>query len=361
MRVFLLKPGYIFWCCIGLFLLGSGCTNRAENTVLRLAHTLDATHPVHLGMAHMGERLEALSNGTMQLKIYSSGQLGSERETLELLQLGMLDLTKVASSVVENFVPAMGVYSLPYLFRDQQHYWQVFGGDIGRDILLQGEPYLVRGLAYYDAGFRSFYTTDKAINEPADLDGQKIRVMRSNVSIQSINMLGGNATPMAYGELYTSLQQGIVDGAENNPPNFYQSKHFEVCKYYILDEHSAPPDVLLIGTHTWNKLTEEQRAWIVQAVEESVAYQRQLWDEATTEALEQVANAGIEVIYPDKEPFRQAVAPLYESLEGTEIGEWADKIMNLPPPEDPSAPGDATSGGTTSGDTTQISPEVTNG
>ncbi|MEM8484813.1 MAG: TRAP transporter substrate-binding protein DctP [Bacteroidota bacterium] len=147
---------------------------------------------------------------------------------------------------------------------------------------------------------------------------------------------------MISGELYTSLQQGIVDGAENNPPNFYQSKHFEVSKYYILDEHAAPPDVLLIGTHTWNKLSDEQRAWVTQAVAESVAYQRKLWDEATTEALQKVADAGIEVIYPDKAPFRSAVAPLYESLEGSEIGGWADKIMNLPPVPEAGAEGDST-------------------
>lgn len=312
-----------------LALVAGGCRGREEVRELRLAHVLDTTHPVHRGMAFLGERLEALSGGTLRVKIYAGGQLGQERETVELLQLGMLDLTKVASSVIENFVPAMGVYSLPYLFRDQEHYWDVFDGAIGREILLQGEQYWIRGLCYYDAGFRSFYTRDRPVERPADLRGEKIRVMRSNISIQSINALGGSATPMAYGELYTALQQGVVDGAENNPPNFFQSKHYEVCRYYNLDEHSAPPDVLLISTHTWNSLDARQRAWLEQAVRESVDYQRKLWDEATEEALRAVQEAGVTVLYPDKEPFRAAVEPLYQQLGDTELGRLAERIRNL--------------------------------
>ena len=312
-----------------LLMLLSGCNAASDTVELRLAHILDSTHPVHQGMAHLGERLEVLSGGTMRVKIYPSGQLGNERESLELLQLGMLDMAKTASSVIENFVPAMGVFSLPYLFDDHDHFWQALGGDIGQEILLQGEPYRIRGLCYYDAGFRSFYIGDRAVHTPDDLEGLKIRVMRSNLSIQTINMLGANATPMAYGELYTALQQGVVDGAENNPPNFYGSKHFEQARYYTLDEHAAPPDVLLIGTHTWNKLSAEQQGWLTQAVEESVAHQRQLWIDATEAALEAVEADGVTVIVPDKAPFQEAVQPLYESIDGTELGDLAARIKAL--------------------------------
>lgn len=311
--------------------VSSGCEAEDDVQVLRLSHILDSTHPVHRGMAYMAERLEELSSGSMRVKIYPSGQLGDERVSVELLQLGMLDMTKVSSAVIENFVPAMSVYSLPYLFRNADHYWQVFESDVGQEILLEGEPYWIRGLTYYDAGFRSFYTHATPVEEPEDLNGLKIRVMPSNLSIQSINMLGGSATPMAYGELYTALQQGVVDGAENNPPNFYQSKHYEVSRYYNLDEHSAPPDVLIMSTHTWEKLNDEQRGWLMQAVEESVHYQRELWEEATDEALAAVQEAGVTVIRPDKEPFLEAVTPLYESLDGTAVGQWADRIRNLPP------------------------------
>lgn len=304
----------------------SGCRDASDSVELRLAHILDATHPVHQGMAFLGERLEELSEGTMRVKIYPSGQLGNERESVELLQLGMLDMTKVASSVIENFVPAMGVYSLPYLFEDHNHFWTTLNGPVGNEILLQGTPFRIRGLCYYDAGFRSFYISDRAVRTPEDLGGLKIRVMRSNLSIQTINMLGANATPMAYGELYTALQQGVVDGAENNPPNFYGSKHFEQARYYTLDEHAAPPDVLLIGTHTWNGLTAQQQEWLAQATAESVAHQRRLWMEATTAALQAVQEAGVTVIRPNKGPFQEAVAPIYDSIEGTELGRWAERI-----------------------------------
>ena len=323
-----------------------GCAVEEDVTVLRLAHVLGTDHPVHLGMAHFGEQLEALSGGTMRVEIYPSSQLGSERETIELLQLGTLDLAKVSAAVVENFVPEMGVFSLPYLFDDADHLWQVLGGPIGKEILLAGEPYRVRGLCYYDAGFRSFYVRGRGVTAPEDLAGMKIRVMRSNLSIRTINLLGGNATPLAYGEVYTALQQGVVDGAENNPPNFFGSKHYEVSEYYALDEHSAPPDVLLISTWRWSQLTEQQKAWVEEAIDASVAHQRVLWQEATEAALAAVEAAGITVIRPDKAPFREAVAPLYDDLAGTMLGTWAERIRALsatpePASEEASTPEDA--------------------
>lgn len=305
------------------------CSKQGSVRVLKLAHILDPSTPVHRAMAYMGQRLAELSNGTMRVDIYPSGQLGNERECLELLQLGSLDITKVSSAVVENFVPAMGVFGLPYLFEDQAHYWQVFNGEIGKAILLQGEPYWLRGLCYYDAGFRSFFLRNREVNVPSDLADLKIRVMRSNISIQTINLLGGNATPLAYSELYSALQQGVVDGAENNPPNFYQQRFYELCKYYVLDEHSAPPDVLVMSTHAWNKLDQQQRAWLEQAVAESVEFQRKLWDEMTQQALQAVIDAGVIVIRPEKRNFQHIVAPLYAELQGTELGIWAAKIRQL--------------------------------
>lgn len=305
------------------------CGGRDAVVVLKVAHVLDRSAPVHQAMVVMGERLEALSNGTMRLDIYASGQLGNERECLELLQLGSLDITKVSSSVVENFVPAMGVFSLPYLFRDQDHYWQVFSGEIGKEILLQGEPYWLRGLCYYDAGFRSFFINGKEVAGPDDLEGLKIRVMRSNLAIRTVNLIGANATPLAFGELYSALQQGVVDGAEGNPPNFHQMKFYEVCRNYVLDEHSAPPDVLLISTHTWKKLTDTQRGFLEQAVEASVVFQRRLWDETTQSALKAVEAEGVRVVRPDKGPFQKVVQPIYDDLKGGDLGMWINRIQNV--------------------------------
>lgn len=318
---------------LGMFLLLPGCQQAERTYTLRLAHVLDTASPVHKAMAHLGERLEALSGGKMKVILYSGGQLGNERESLELLQLGSLDIAKVSSAVVENFVPEMGVYSLPYLFRDSDHYWQVFNGEIGREILLKGEKYWLRGLCYYDAGFRSFFLRTQPVTKPDDLDGLKIRVMRSNLQIRTINLLGGNATPLAWGELYSALQQGVVDGAENNPPNFYQNKFYELCEHLVLDEHSAPPDVLVMSTHTWNKLTETEQKWLSQAVAESVEFQRKIWHEMTEESIRIVEGEGVTVVRPDKTPFLESVQPIYDDLAGSEMGALAKRIQDLPAEE----------------------------
>ena len=211
------------------------CAQTETTKTLRLGHGLDTQHPVHKAMVYFGERLQENSKGKLKLKIYPSAQLGGERECLELLQIGSLDITKVSAAVLENFIPEYKVFSIPYLFRDKAHRFSVLDGKVGTDLKTKGEKFKLRGLTFYDAGSRSFYTKQKPIHLPSDLKGLKIRVMKSNMSIAMVNQLGGAATPIAYGELYTALQQGVVDGAENNPPSFYTSKHYEVCKYYSID------------------------------------------------------------------------------------------------------------------------------
>ncbi len=317
--------------CLILIGMLAGCEQSSNSHTLRLAHVLDTNSPVHKGMEHFREQLVALSGGKMKVEIYSGGQLGNERESLELLQLGSLDIAKVSSAVVENFVPEMGVFSLPYLFRDADHYWQVFNGEIGKELLLKGEKYWLHGLCYYDAGFRSFFLRKNEVNVPEDLNGLKIRVMRSNLQIRTINLLGGNATPLAWGELYSALQQGVVDGAENNPPNFYQNKFYELCDYLVLDEHSAPPDVLVMSSHSWNKLSDTEKEWVSEAVARSVVFQRQLWEEMTAKSIAAVEEAGVTVIRPEKAPFFESVQPIYDDLEGSSLGELAARIRNLPP------------------------------
>lgn len=306
-----------------------GCASREDVTVLKLAHALDTNHSVHKGMVHMGERLAEYSDGKMRIDIYPSGQLGVERETVELLQIGSLAMTKVSTAPLEAFVPSMKVFSIPYLFRDRDHYFRVLDSEIGKALLESTEITRVRGLGYYDSGSRSFYTKDRPIRTPADLEGLKIRVMQSQTAVQMVNALGGSPTPISFGEIYTALQQGVVDGAENNAPSFYLSGHYETAKYYSLDEHTAVPDILLISTHIWYSLDEQQRAWLQAAVDDSVAYQRKLWQQSTEEALAAVQAAGVEVIYPDKAPFQAAVADMKASFEGTEIGELIRAIEEM--------------------------------
>ncbi len=314
------------WSTAAVTLLLLGCGKFTGVTTLKLGHALDTGHSVHKGMVHMAERLEYYSNGTMKIEIYPSGQLGDERELVELLQIGSLAMTKVSSSTLESFVPQMKVFSLPYVFRDQAHFKSVLASDTGKSLLLEPEKVRLRGMGYYDAGSRSFYTTKKAIHSPADLAGLKIRVQKSQTSVEMIAAMGGSATPIAWGELYTALQQGVVDGAENNPPSLYLSRQHEVSKYYTLDEHTYVPDILLMSLKIWEDLTEEQQGWLQQAVDDSTVYQGELWEQASEEALAAIAASGVEIIRPDKQPFMQVVAGMKAAYQGTPVGDVLDAI-----------------------------------
>lgn len=306
------------------------CSKGSDDiTYIRLAHALDNQHPVHKGLVHMGEELSRLSNGTMELIIYSSGQLGSEREKVELIQIGTIDMTKVSASSLEAFVPDMKVFSLPYLFNGSEHYWKVLQSEVGERLLNSGYDVRIKGLGYFDAGSRSFYTTKRRVEAPDDLNGLKIRVMNSQSAVDMVNTIGGAATPVSWGELYTALQQGIVDGAENNLPSFFYSKHYEVSKYYLLDEHTSIPDIIIMSTHRWYSLSEQQQMWLKQAMELGTEFQKALWAESTASSLAKVKAAGVEVITADKRPFQDKVQPLYDRLEGKPLNVLVKQIKAM--------------------------------
>jgi tripartite ATP-independent transporter DctP family solute receptor len=314
----------------------AACAADSDTLVLKLGHGLDNSHPVHHALVRFADEVAARSGGTMRVDVYPAEQLGSERELLELLQIGSLAITKVSASVLESFAPAYQVFSLPYLFRDEDHLWRVLEGAVGRDLLLAAEPYRLRGLAYYDAGARSFYTRDRPVLQPSDLGGLKIRTQESATMMRAVRELGGSATPISWGELYTALQQGVVDGAENNPPSFHLSRHYEVCRHYALDEHTLVPDVLVIGTRTWQRLDEAQRMILQEAAVASVELQRRLWSEATTEALRAVASAGVQIHRPDKGPFAARVAGLIEDYRNDPLlGPYLARIVAAGAEPDP--------------------------
>ncbi len=307
-----------------------GCRVDTDVTTLKLGHGLDPSHPVHKGMQYMADRLDELSGGTMQIDIYTSEQLGTERECLELLQIGSLAMTKISSAVLEGFDPSFRVFGLPYLFRDEDHRWAVKEGPIGQELLLGLEPYRIRGICFYDAGYRSFYTVDRPIRTPDDLRGLRIRVQESPMAVQLVNVMGGAATPVSWGELYTALQQGVVDGAENNPPSFYTSHHYEVSRYFSINQHTAVPDVLVISTHIWESLTPQERGWLQQAANESVEYQKEVWNESVVESLQAVEEAGVEIIFPDREPFVESVQPLFARYRNDpRIGTLLERILEI--------------------------------
>lgn len=313
-----------------LFASINSCKKADDTKVLYLGHTLPQAHPVHKGMMEFQKALEIKSNGTLKVKIFPDGQLGSERELLELLQIGSVAATKVSAATLSNFVPEYHILGIPYLFRDKTHQFNVLEGPIGKSILEKGSKFWLRGLCYYDAGSRSFYTSEKAIRTPEDLKGLKIRVMNNQMAINMVNSMGGSATPLSYSELYTAIQQGVVDGAENNPPSFVSSNHYEISKYYTLDQHSSVPDVLVIGTKFWEQLTEQEKVWVQDAANESSQAQKVFWNESVEESMKVAKAAGVEIIIPEKSLFAEKSKSVVEGFvkEYPEMAAIVNQIKN---------------------------------
>lgn len=311
-----------------LLLLG-GCGRQSDVKVIKLAHALDVNHSVHKAMLVLAERVAEKSGGTMRVDVYPNGQLGSERELLELMQIGSIGMSKASAAVLESFMPTMEVVNLPYVFTSKEHSRRVLEGEIGQELLASGEEFWMRGLCFYDAGSRSFYSKSKPIMTPDDLAGLKVRVQSSVSAIQMVKLLGGSPTPIPFGELYTALQQGVVDVAENNPPSLYLTRHYEVCRYYALNEHTFVPDVLLVSTHTWNDLNEEQKRWLSEASLESAVYQRDLWEESELQSLEEMKKDGVEILSPDKQPFIEKVRPMLDEFADTDYRKELLKRIKL--------------------------------
>jgi tripartite ATP-independent transporter DctP family solute receptor len=324
----LAASGLYAW--LGVRNVGSGAS-VAGGKVLRVAHALPTSHPVHQGILFMAKRVEELSGGKLKLEVFPGEQLGTETQCLEQVQAGTLAITKVSCGAVGNFVSTYKVFGLPYLFRDESHLWNVLEGPVGEDLLKlisvanDGQPSGLTGLCFYDAGSRNFYGKSP-ITTPADLKGKKIRVMNDQVAMDLITAFGGAPTPIPWGELYTSLQQGVVDGAENNPPSLLSSRHYEVCKFYTLDHHTRLPDVLVMSSKIFDKLSPEEEGWISKASRESTDYQRKLWAEETARSLAELKKAGVDVREVDMEPFRKMVGPVIEKYAQGKVKELVEQI-----------------------------------
>jgi tripartite ATP-independent transporter DctP family solute receptor len=299
----------------------------SRTTRLKLAHVLPASHSVHAALLFMSSRVAELSGGKVDLQIFGGAQLGTEPESIEQVQRGAVAAAKVSAAALEPFVSDMGVFSMPYLFRDETHCWNVLLGDIGREILRSAEAHGLHGVAYYDSGSRSFYTLAKPIKTPGDLKGLKLRVQPSRQAQEMIALLGGAPTPLAYGDVHAALQEGQIDGAENNPPSFYTSRHYEVARHYSIDEHTRVPDVIVFSAKVWQDLPVAVRGWIEQGAFESISFQRRLWRDQTEEALREVQKAGVSVYRPDQSAFAAAMGPMYTRADGTRLGELARRIM----------------------------------
>ncbi len=324
-----LTTGMFLATVLGAFIIRPKSSDTAGRVVIKLAHGLEESHPVHQGMLFMRKRLEELTGGRVSLDIYSGGVLGSEVDCLEQVQKGELAMTKVSTGALEAFLPEMKVFSVPFAFRDSKHFWNTLHSPIGQRMLELGIPRKFRGLCYYDSGDRNFYTTKKPIRSVEDVNGMKVRVMNSRTAMDMIKAMGGSPCPISWGELYTALSQGTVDAAENNPPSFISSRHYEVCKYFTFSGHQRIPDMLIVSTKTWDGLPEYIQKAMKQAADDSETFQRKLWKEMTETSLAKAKESGVELITPDLESFRKACAPITEDPEYQDIRTLLTEIQEV--------------------------------
>jgi tripartite ATP-independent transporter DctP family solute receptor len=279
---------------------------------LRSADIHPDGYPTVEAVIYAGKLLEERTGGRVKIQMFNNRQLGEEKDTIEQTRFGVIDMNRVNTAPFNNLVPETQVLGLPFMFRDVEHMHKVVDGEIGEEILKAFEPHGLVGLAFYDSGARSFYTTKKPIKSLEDMKGLKIRVQQSDLWIAMMKAFGANPTPMPFGEVYSALQTGVVDGAENNWPSYESSRHFEVSKFYALTEHSLTPEVLVVSKIAYDRLSPDDQAALRAAAKESVAKMRELWTAREKTSEEKVRAGGVEVSTIDKAPFIAAMAPVYD-------------------------------------------------
>ena len=290
----------------------AACGARPTN-VLRSSDTHPSGYPTVSAVEEIGEALGRLTDGRMSVKVYAGGQLGSERDALEMVTFGALDMTRVNIGPLNSIEPLTVVPALPFLFTSTEHMRTSLDGPAGRKILASLEAHGLIGLCFYDSGERSFYNTKKPLFTPDDMQGMKIRVPSSDLYVSMIRALGADATPMYLGEVYQSLVQGVIDGAENNWPSYESGRHYEVAPYYSLTRHVMAPEVLVMSKVRWDAMSAADRDRLMEAVTASVPSMRQKWDARVRAAQETISASGVEVNeVADLAPFIEAMEPVWE-------------------------------------------------
>jgi tripartite ATP-independent transporter DctP family solute receptor len=280
--------------------------------MFRLAEAHPTDYPTTLGDKKFAELVNERSKGRIQIKVYDSAQLGDEKSVIQQIQMGSIEFTRISTGTLAEFNKQFGVFSLPYIFDNDEHVWKFLDSDDGKQMLTNLEKSKMMGLAYYSSGSRSFYTKNP-VKSPEDLKGMKIRVIQNAINIDLMKAFGASATPMAYGEVFSALQTGVIDGAENNPPSYLTASHYQAAKNYILDGHQRVPEVLMISKATWDKLSAEDRAIIKQAALDSVNFQKEAWNKYEKDALAKLIQSGVVVTeVTDVKPWKDAAKPVIE-------------------------------------------------
>lgn len=309
----------------------TGETNADGEKVfhLRLAHNLAEDHAVHVAMTAWAEAVKEKSNGSISIQIFPNGTLGSETDCITIMRAGGLDMPKVSAATLGNFKNEWNALSVPYVFNDKEHYYGVMDGEVAQDMYQLTQDAGFIGLTWLDSGSRSFYTAKTAIRTPADLKGLKIRTMDSQMAIDMMNALGGSAQVMGYSEIYTGMQQGNVDGAENNVTALRD--HSDVTQYYCFDEHTRIPDIIVISTTAWNAMSDNQRQIMRETAADMTDQYKQAWADFENEVLEMAQNNNVELIRDvDMAAFQEACQPIYEKLKTSDpaVYSFVERIQN---------------------------------
>lgn len=313
-------------------LLLAGCGDRGQRTrPLFAADSQPDEYPTAQALHAIDRVLDQRTGGEMRLRVYAGGQMGSENDTLEITIFGGLDLNRVNLAPLNPIVPETIVLALPFLFRSVTHLRQSLDGINGRKILDAMSPYGLKGMCFYDSGERCFYNTKRPIHTPDDLKGLKVRVPNSDIYVSMVQAFGANPTPIPYGEVYSALVQGVVDGAENNWPSYESSRHFEVARFYSLTRHLMAPDVLVASQRSWDKMSLEEQEHLQVATDESVPFMRKLWDQRVADSRSRVLQDGIELVEEvDHEAFVRLMVPVWEQFMTTPtLRELSENIRNL--------------------------------
>ena len=296
-----------------VFALGAASLDASAQTmVLKAADVHPAGYPNVVAVESMGKKLEAATNGRLKIQTFPGGVLGGEKEMIEQTQVGAINILRTSLGPVGTVVPEVNVFNLPFIFRSQEHARAVIDGPIGDELLakVSASPAKLVAIGWMDGGARSLYTK-KPVRTPADLKGQKVRMMGNPLFVDTMNAMGGNGISMGYGEVFTALQTGVVDGAENNAPSYFTSNHYNTgAKYYTQTNHLIIPELLVVSKATWDKLSKDDQALLKKFGREAQMEQRALWDKSVAENTAKLKSAGVEFITVDNNPFYEATAPV---------------------------------------------------
>ena len=304
-----------------------------QKLILKASDVHPAGYPTVVAVENLGKKLEKATNGRVSVAMYPSMQLGGEKEAIEQAQVGAIAFARVSVGALGPVIDDLNVFNLPYVFRNTTHMQNVIDGPIGQDLLdkVTNSGKGLIGLCWMDAGARNFYNTKKPIKTMADLKGLKVRVMGNPMFVDMANSMGGNGVAMGYDQVFNALQTGVVDGAENNPPSFVFDNHYQVAKFYTIDEHLIVPEMLVFSKKIWDTMSKDEQAALMKFSKEAQQEERKLWDDYEKQAMDKAKAAGIQIIQvsdADKKAFQDAVKPVWDKY-GPKYADTVKRIQEV--------------------------------